>query len=160
MEWHFTVAAQTDKGTTKAVNQDSLTVKVANTVFGEAAIAVVCDGMGGLEQGDVASSVVVRAYEQWFLKQLPRLLARGFSVKELEQIWSQIANDCNTKIIGYSKEQRAPMGTTLTVILFYFSCRGLPYLQNGSGNGTAHNGSDICGERGCAWTYDARTGRK
>ena len=124
MEWHFTVAAQTDKGTTKAVNQDSLTVKVANTVFGEAAIAVVCDGMGGLEQGDVASSVVVRAYEQWFLKQLPRLLARGFSVKELEQIWSQIANDCNTKIIGYSKEQRAPMGTTLTVILliqgYYF----------------------------------------
>ena len=47
MEWHFTVAAQTDKGTTKAVNQDSLTVKVANTVFGETAIAVVCDGMGG-----------------------------------------------------------------------------------------------------------------
>lgn len=48
MEWHYTVAAQTDAGTTKTVNQDSFTVKVANTIYGEAAFAVICDGMGGL----------------------------------------------------------------------------------------------------------------
>lgn len=117
MEWHYTVAAQTDVGTTKAVNQDSLTVKVANTACGEAAIAVICDGMGGLEQGEVASAVVVRAYEQWFLKEFPRLLARGFSETELEQIWRLLANDCNARIIDYGRERKSAMGTTLTVML-------------------------------------------
>lgn len=117
MEWHYTVAAQTDAGTTKMINQDSLTVKVVNTICGEAAIAVLCDGMGGLEQGEVASAVVVRAYEKWFLKEFPPLLARGFSEAALEKIWCRLANDCNTRIIDYSKERKAAMGTTLTVML-------------------------------------------
>ena len=66
MELHYTVAAQTDVGIVKKVNQDSLTVKVANTPYGETAIAVICDGMGGLEQGEIASAVVVRTYETLF----------------------------------------------------------------------------------------------
>ena len=85
MEWHYTVAAQTDAGTVKQVNQDSLTVKVANTSYGEAAFAVLCDGMGGLEQGEVASSVVVRTYEQWFLREFTLFLARGFSEGPLKK---------------------------------------------------------------------------
>lgn len=117
MRWHYTVAAQTDIGTTKAVNQDSLTVKVANTICGEAAFAVICDGMGGLEQGEVASSTVVRAYEQWFLRDLPQLLARGFSDEILERVWNRLANDCNVKIAEYSSVQKVPMGTTLTAML-------------------------------------------
>lgn len=51
MKLYYTVAAQTDVGIEKRVNQDSLTVKVANTPYGEAAVAVICDGMGGLTQG-------------------------------------------------------------------------------------------------------------
>lgn len=117
MKWHYTVAAQSDVGTTKAVNQDSLTVKVANTACGEAAFAVMCDGMGGLELGEVASATVVRAYEQWFLKELPPFLARGFSEEILEKVWYRLANDCNVRVAEYSMEQRAPMGTTLTAVL-------------------------------------------
>ena len=116
MRWHYTVAAQTDVGTTKTVNQDSLTVKVANTICGEAAFAVMCDGMGGLEQGEVASSMVVRTYEQWFLRELPQLLSKGFSEIRLKQIWHCLANECNEKIRDYSGG-RTSMGTTLTVLL-------------------------------------------
>lgn len=117
MKWHYTVAAQTDAGTTKTVNQDSLTVKVINTVCGEATIAVLCDGMGGLEHGELASAVTVRAYEKWFLKEFPQLLAQGFSETALEQAWLRLANDCNTRIVDYSKERKAAMGTTVTVML-------------------------------------------
>lgn len=119
MEWHYTVAAQTDAGTVKPVNQDALTVKVANTAYGEAAFAVMCDGMGGLEQGEVASATVVRAYEQWFLGEFPRFLAGGFSAEILEQKWHKLANDCNSEILGYGKGHRAQMGTTLTVLLLF-----------------------------------------
>ncbi len=117
MRWHYTVAAHSDVGTTKNVNQDSLTVKVANTIYGEAAFAVSGDGMGGLEQGEVASAAVVHAYEQWFLRDLPQFLSRGFSEETLEQVWFRLANDCNVRVAEYSREQKAPMGTTLTAVL-------------------------------------------
>lgn len=122
MELHYTVAAQTDVGIVKNVNQDSLTVKVANTPYGETAIAVICDGMGGLEQGEIASAVVVRTYEQWFLKELlPTLGERAgrLDVSWLQTSWDSLANDCNMRILDYSRERRTTMGTTLTVLLLF-----------------------------------------
>lgn len=122
MELHYTVAAQTDVGIAKSVNQDSLTVKVANTPYGETAVAVLCDGMGGLEQGEVASAVVVRAYEQWFLRELPLALDKSggrLDISWLEECWRRIADDCNTRILDYSRERRTTMGTTLTVLLLF-----------------------------------------
>lgn len=117
MEFHYTVAAQTDMGIVKKVNQDSLTVKVVNTLYGEAALAVLCDGMGGLEQGEVASAVVVKAFEQWFLKDFPLLLEKGIQPAQLEKIWNNIIRDCNLRIFDYSSKRHAAMGTTLTVLL-------------------------------------------
>lgn len=125
MELHYTVAAQTDVGIAKKVNQDSLTVKVANTPYGETAVAVICDGMGGLEQGEIASAVVVRTYEQWFLKELPMALSeRGGSLDALwlEKRWHRLANDCNARILDYSKERKTTMGTTLTVLFLFEGC--------------------------------------
>lgn len=125
MGLHYTVAAQTDTGTVKSVNQDSLSVKVANTPFGEAAIAVICDGMGGLKQGEVASAVVVRAYEQWFAKDFPAMLARRKGIidaPELCDSWTKLACDCNTRLIDYSRDKSSAMGTTLTALLLCGNC--------------------------------------
>ena len=122
MELHYTVAAQTDVGIAKQINQDSLTVKVANTPYGETAVAVICDGMGGLTQGEIASAVVVRTYEQWFLKELPLALGESggsLDLTWLRERWETLANDCNTRILDYSKERRTTMGTTLTVLLLF-----------------------------------------
>lgn len=117
MEFHYTAAAQTDKGIAKSVNQDSLTVKVAGTAYGEAALAVLCDGMGGLEQGEVASGVVVRAFEQWFLKDFPLLLNQGMPSRALAGAWKDMIDDCNLRIYDYSSRRGTPMGTTLTAML-------------------------------------------
>lgn len=68
------------RGTVRKINQDSLTVKVAGTAYGEAAIAIICDGMGGLEQGEVASATVAKTFEQWFLKDFPPLLESGITL--------------------------------------------------------------------------------
>lgn len=119
MDLHYTVAAQTDIGTTKRVNQDSLTVKVANTPGGEAALLVICDGMGGLEQGEVASSVVVRAFEKWFLKDFSSFAVSGIEPQMLKAIWNDILQDCNMRIYDYSRERYTSMGTTLTALLLF-----------------------------------------
>lgn len=146
MEWHYTVAAQTDAGIAKSVNQDSLTVKVANMPYGEAAMAVLCDGMGGLEQGEVASAVVVRAYEQWFLKELPLAISRsgGSPAPSLiEKSWAKIANDCNERLLDYGRDRKTTMGTTLTALLLF---EGSYYIEH-VGDCRAYRMSDSLMER-------------
>lgn len=119
MALHYTVAAQTDAGIVKSINQDSLMVKVIEVHGIEAAFAVICDGMGGLEQGEVASAVVVKNFEQWFLKDFPKLLEVGLEPGELENIWKRLIDDCNIRIKDYSDQCKASMGTTLTALLLF-----------------------------------------
>ena len=54
-------AACSDRGIKKKINQDSLLVRSAMTKEGEILLAAVCDGMGGLEKGEVASGEVIWA---------------------------------------------------------------------------------------------------
>jgi serine/threonine protein phosphatase PrpC len=127
MGYCYVAAARTDIGITKDVNQDSLTLKVANTALGEAVIAVLCDGMGGLKQGEVASAVVVRAFEQWFISELTGKLMFGFRADDIKNAWNDIAIECNGKIAEYSRQRfaghkNAYMGTTLTVMLIVDGC--------------------------------------
>ena len=78
----FTVAAYTDIGTQKEVNQDSLCIRRAAVPgLGESIMAVVCDGMGGLERGELASGLCVQIFGMWFdqnLYRLPALCGNGF----------------------------------------------------------------------------------
>ena len=62
----YIVAAETDIGITKKVNQDSVCVKNAETKQGKAALVMVCDGMGGLSKGELASAEVIRSFSDWF----------------------------------------------------------------------------------------------
>ena len=62
----YIVAAESDIGIAKSVNQDSLCVKVAETELGNAALLLICDGMGGLAMGELASAEVVQSFSEWF----------------------------------------------------------------------------------------------
>lgn len=117
MERHFIVAAQTDSGIVKKINQDSLTVKVAQTNHGEIAFAVLCDGMGGLELGEIASSHVVKKFESWFHNDLMDWMNAKRDVNNLFQQWNQLIHTCNEEIVSYEKKIDSCMGTTLTVLL-------------------------------------------
>ena len=57
---HYRVTADTDIGTVKATNQDSICVFHADSVRGEIVMAIVCDGMGGLAKGELASATVIQ----------------------------------------------------------------------------------------------------
>lgn len=63
---HFVAAADTDVGTVKETNQDSVCVKIAETPHGQIAMAVVGDGMGGLQKGELASAAAINAFAKWF----------------------------------------------------------------------------------------------
>lgn len=118
MKKHYIVAAQTDKGIVKQVNQDSLTMKVAQVAGQEIAFVVLCDGMGGLAQGEVASAHVVKAFENWFYNIMPEWIQQGMDARQLANMWKQIICSCNREIMAYAKQHAQNMGTTLTAILF------------------------------------------
>ena len=115
----FTTAVHTDKGIKKNTNQDSALIIEANTDLGNVLLTVLCDGMGGLAKGEVASSTVITAFSQWFEKKLPQLLAEGGSYESrVFSDWKRIIHDCNRRIASYASSIGASMGTTLNAVLF------------------------------------------
>ena len=109
--------AVTDIGNVKTVNQDSLTLKIANTDMGLVVFTVICDGLGGLEQGEVASASVIRAFEQWFLEVFPYATER-WDREHIEESWRRLLTSINQEICEYGRERNVEIGTTVTAVLF------------------------------------------
>lgn len=115
---NFLTAHHTDVGTRKKTNQDSMLVMQAETGAGQVLLASVCDGMGGLAKGEVASSGVIRSFSQWFETELPRILALEDPRDRIFSSWEKIAFACNTRIGYYGRQNGVSMGTTLVAMLF------------------------------------------
>ena len=56
----FLSVVHSDRGIKKNTNQDSVLIKEASTDYGDVMLAVVCDGMGGLAKGEVASAALIK----------------------------------------------------------------------------------------------------
>ena len=114
---NFIVSAATDIGNTKNTNQDSYSVRVFSTKIGKVVFAVLCDGMGGLSKGEVASSSLVRAFCMWSETRLPMLCENGITDAAIRTEWTNIAVEYNQKIKTYGKKCGTSMGTTVTAML-------------------------------------------
>lgn len=113
----FSATADTDIGISKNTNQDSLLVKHAKTDIGEVLMAIVCDGMGGLSKGELASATVIRAFSDWFDNELPFEL-ENTDMQIIGSKWSLMLKDLNVKISEYGDEIGSSLGTTFSGILF------------------------------------------
>ena len=102
---NFLISANTDIGTLKKTNQDSVLIKKIHTCQGEMVFAVLCDGMGGLEKGEVASAAVVRAFEQWVNTELPLLCGQVLEERKIRTDWELIIKEMNREIAEYGKQQ-------------------------------------------------------
>jgi serine/threonine protein phosphatase PrpC len=124
---HFISAVHTDKGIKKEVNQDAMLLKIANTEKGRVAFGVICDGMGGLEQGEVASGALVRSMANWFDRRLPDFLRQGLTVELLRREWSAIVGERNARIQAYGQNRGIQLGTTMVALLLV---EGTYYIVN------------------------------
>ena len=114
---NFIVTANTDVGIVKKTNQDSLLVKTFDTPQGVMALAVLCDGMGGLEKGEVASASVIRAFDNWLMNDFSKLCNSPFEDSVIRAQWEKLVVDENNKIKQYGARQGVSLGTTVTAIL-------------------------------------------
>lgn len=115
---NFLVSASTDIGIKKSTNQDSLMVKKLRTAHGNMVFAILCDGMGGLEKGEVASATVVNAFNTWLLRDFAKSLQHGLDGEVIQGQWNSIIVEQNEKIMSYGRSKRVRLGTTVVAMLF------------------------------------------
>lgn len=123
----FIAAVHTDIGIKKNTNQDSALIMEAKSDLGEVLLAVICDGMGGLANGEVASAAVIKEFEKWFETQLPSIMSMQNPVDRIFSSWEKIALSCNERIAAFGRSQNVSMGTTLIAMLFF---NGKYYIIN------------------------------
>ena len=112
----FQVAYHSNIGSTKKVNQDAVGFKEIEFQGRHFAMLIVCDGMGGLQDGEKASATVVRSLLDWFEKEFPAkdsnfdysILQRELEIKIVK---------CNAALHKYGVENGIQLGTTLSTLL-------------------------------------------
>ena len=114
---NFLIAAETDRGNIKPTNQDSLLVQSISTAQGGITLAVLCDGMGGLQKGEDASSTLIHGFKVWAEKRLSVLCERTLNLQAIAQDWDVIVQRCNLRLKAYGAEQNLKLGTTVTALL-------------------------------------------
>lgn len=137
MEYLSTICS--DIGISKKVNQDAAIILQAKTKKGNVLMAVVCDGMGGLAKGELASSTVITGMQEWFENVLPDLLYHSFSFDAIKNSWMDVIIELNQRIRTYGERLKMSLGTTLTALLLvgdtYYICNvgdsRVYYLKDG-----------------------------
>lgn len=115
----FYVAALTDKGVKRQTNQDHLFARKIATKDRTCVFAVLCDGMGGLKHGELASASIVSAFAHWAENKLPTIQGPFLDYMDhiIREEWTKIILSENQKIRSYGLENNCALGSTVTAML-------------------------------------------
>lgn len=113
----YVAIAESDIGIAKDINQDSILIKHATYGKKEVLMAIVCDGMGGLSKGEIASATVIHTFEEWFSKDLLFEL-KNVDMNVIGGKWSLLLKTLNHRIQEYGQKFGERLGTTFTGVLF------------------------------------------
>lgn len=113
----FIVGASTDVGTTKNVNQDSMSIRVGQCKGKTIALAILCDGMGGLQKGEIASAMTTQKFIDWSDNRMPDIVCEDNKWQMVEEDWKVLLESINEELYQYGQSNHVNLGTTVTGIL-------------------------------------------
>lgn len=113
----FYVSTITDVGIKRKENQDSLFAATYFDGVEEIAFAVLCDGMGGLAHGAMASASIVSAFSKWAEERLTNLDCSLLSDQQIRMEWTDLVQRENEKLVLFGRTGGAAVGSTLTAAL-------------------------------------------
>lgn len=114
-------AYHSEKGKNRPTNQDGLLIKTASSLKGKIGLFVVCDGMGGLNKGELASATVIRGLSNWFANQLPNHIQHQRSSDDIWLSFEKRVQELNRDIVQYGDSKNIQLGTTLTALFLFES---------------------------------------
>ncbi|MBE5969309.1 MAG: serine/threonine-protein phosphatase [Lachnospiraceae bacterium] len=109
----YLLCFETDVGNIKEVNEDSVIIKHALLDGKEIIMAIVCDGMGGLTKGELASATVVKEFGKWFENEMPTDM-ENIKNSDIAEKWVGMLKALNEKILLYGQQHGYKLGTTFT----------------------------------------------
>lgn len=119
---HFISEMHSDVGICRLVNQDACCVRMMEIGGQSLVLAAVCDGVGGLQEGDYASKSTIQFLNNWF----DYTVSRNIQGKNQEQLMDYLQEEIerciqkqNRLIYEYAKEKGIRTGTTLTLLVIY-----------------------------------------
>ncbi len=107
-----------DKGL-RENNQDSLMLEQVYTRKGRVLLALVSDGIGGLEEGETASGLILEQFLQTFYQDVLRLLGKNKGRKILEKSICRCFYELSHMMNNYGKKKGIRLGATVTLLLIY-----------------------------------------
>lgn len=122
----YTISAGTDAGNIRKVNQDGVVVQRIATRTGEAVLAVLCDGVGGLREGEAASAMAVSGFGRGMRELFGKSCGEAFS-DAIKREWQRIIDEVNMEVYMYGKRKGIRLGTTLTSVIL---AEGYYYIIN------------------------------
>ncbi|MCR5330126.1 MAG: serine/threonine-protein phosphatase [Lachnospiraceae bacterium] len=110
-------ACATDVGCRRKVNQDSI-IFLSDNINGRIiSVVAVCDGVGGLESGEIASAIVIRGVRKWFDGVMEWLDESLFEPELLFSHLKDAAEAWNEEVFDYKVVNSVEMGTTMSILL-------------------------------------------
>jgi serine/threonine protein phosphatase PrpC len=106
-----------DAGCSGRKNQDAYWVKRQIIRDQEVVMAMVCDGVGGVSNGEVASRRTIDYVVACFWAELPNFLDYHFSIEKMEEQLNIILNKANQRLYIGSKKRGRRTGTTIAFCL-------------------------------------------
>lgn len=108
--------AYSDIGVSRKNNQDAVCILQAESGKQDVCMAIVCDGMGGLSKGELASAVTINEFKGWFEEDLPSIINRA-SMTEIIDIWKMKIMDLCDQLKRYGSKNNILLGTTFSGVL-------------------------------------------
>ncbi len=106
-----------DIGRIRKVNQDGIMFRCLRQHGWYFAVGAVCDGIGGLENGEIASAIIIREINSW-MQEIENWI--DIAVIEAEVIFSHLKDQVevwNEKLFNYKIINNLQTGTTMSVLM-------------------------------------------
>lgn len=116
------ISAKTDVGMVRSTNQDSFaTLEISENI----AWAIVCDGMGGANGGNIASETAVNIISD----KLKSGYHEGMNDNSIKHLITSAIDSANAKIYSISQNDQTLSGMGTTVVLAFIRAENL-YIAN------------------------------
>ncbi|MCM1543638.1 MAG: serine/threonine-protein phosphatase [Blautia sp.] len=108
---------KSDVGSVRLVNQDAICCRHFEQGKEMIALCAVCDGVGGLEHGEVASAFLTECMEEWFDELVSWLVIVRVDPEVLFSHLKDAAENWNEELYRFCQRQNVKTGSTMSLLL-------------------------------------------